>query len=328
VLGALGAYVFILGAENLRRSGLPGLAAFSPISGISYQFGDFHELPLLFGHSVPWLVMTLAMYAAFGAWLAVMILPNLKRDYDHLRLLSRWQAVGAAAFVNFVMYALVKPYTLGRGGFGDARTVLEMALAVNWLALFLLGLATLTPQERLKVWSRNRQAGKASLFADEGMAWPWLALSAGIGYLMLLWGMTSWSAALPAPPGMLSAAFVQMMVPLIFVTRDILFVQWCRLTRMRQPVLKGILFIGLYYAAAAVFTVMAWTSSERNGERLLALLTPVGVFDSRIVGLHFPLSVYGGIALQGILAVAMLLAIQSRLQRPAKSQAIAVAMGD
>ena len=328
VLGALGTFVFFMGSENLRRSGLPGLAAFSPITGISHQFGDFNTLPLLFGRAVPWLAMTLAIYAMFGAWLTLMVLRNLKRDYDHLRLLSRWQAVGAAAFVNFLVYALLKPYTLGPGGFGDARAVLEMVLAVNWLALFLLGLATLTPQERLKVWSRNRQAGKATLFSDEGMAWPWLALSAGIAYLMLLWGMTAWSAALPAPPGLLSAAFVQMMVPLIFVTRDILFVQWCRLTHMRQPVLKGILFIGLYYVASAVFTLMAWTSSEQNGKRVLELLTPGGVFDTGIAGLQIPGAVYADMALQGVLALALLLAIQSRLQRPAKPGAMAEAMGD
>ena len=46
--------------------------------------------------------MSLLLYSTFGAWLVVMIVNNIKRDYDEVRPLSRWQAVVCATFVNFI----------------------------------------------------------------------------------------------------------------------------------------------------------------------------------------------------------------------------------
>ena len=98
--------------------------------------------------------------------------------------------------------------------------------------------------------------------------------------------------------------------------RDVLFLQWCMLTRLRQPIVKGVLYLGLYYAAATVITVLAAVSSQNAGHWVMALLTPVQVFDGDVRGLAFPAATYVGLVLQTGVTFAILVVINSRLTRP------------
>jgi hypothetical protein len=303
----------------------------SPLAGFVDLLGHAPDSALrnfpavLFGHEVPWLLMNVLLCGSFSAWLALMLVSNLKRDYPEIRPLSRWQAVGCAAFLNFLIYALLKPGggMEGRGGwFFDAKGVALFAVAMNGLILFLMGLATLTPQERLKVWNRTRASG-AGIFANDGLPWPWLGISAVVAYALMVWGLLAWDHALPLQASTLPAAAIRLLLVLIFVTRDVLFLQWCMLTRLRQPVVKGVLFLCLYYAAASVFTALAAVSSEQAGHWMLALLTPVQVFDPEVKGMAFPAATYAGLALQTGVIGAILLAINGRLQRPMQSGAAA-----
>jgi len=182
-----------------------------------------------------------------------------------------------------------------------------------------MGLATLTPQERLKVWRRKRATGESAVFADDGLPWPWLGISAVVAYALMVWGLLAWDHTLPLDMSTLQAAAIRLLLVLVFVTRDVLFLQWCMLTRLRQPVVKGVLFLGLSYAAAAVLVALAAVSSEDAGHWMLALLTPAQVFDPAVKGTAFPAATYAGLALQtGIIGV-VLLAISTRLGRPMQS---------
>jgi hypothetical protein len=112
-----------------------------------------------------------------------------------------------------------------------------------------------------------------------------------------------------------------MLVALIFITRDILFLQWCTLTRLRPPVVKGFLFLCFYYLAAAVTVGISAVSGENSTIAALNLLTPVGVFDPRSGGNHST-SLYTGIALQAGLIAIILVAITNRLGRPSLVAAV------
>lgn len=329
LIAALALYGFTLGFYNFRDSGLPGLAAMSPLTGILNALGETGPMkisPVLFNHPVSWLLMTLLLCGSFGAWLWLMLVRNLKRDYPEIRPLSRWEAVGCAAFLNFMIYALLSPiHTIGFEGrvgwFNDGKSVALFAVAMNGLFLFLMGLATLTPQERLKVWRRT--AKKSALFADDGLPWPWLAMSAVVAYALMVWGLLAWNHTLPLESTTLQASAIRLMLVLVFVTRDVLFLQWCMLTRLRQPVVKGVLFLALYYMAAAVMTGLAAVTSEHAARFILALLTPVQVFDPEIRGLAFPGMTYAGFLLQiGVIGV-VVMAINNRLLRPMRSGAAA-----
>lgn len=334
LIGALALYGLTLGLYGMRESGMPGLAAVSPlIAMIDMITGTvprpFHTVPVLFGHAIPWLLMSILLCGAFSAWLGLMLIRNLKKDYPEIRPLSRWQAIGCAAFLNFLIYALLQPRPAGDeaafsgGWFPDSRSVALFAVAMNGLILFLMGLATLTPQERLKVWRRKRATGESAVFADDGLPWPWLGISAVVAYALMIWGLLAWDHALPLDTGTLASAAIRLLLVLVFVMRDVLFLQWCMLTRLRQPVVKGVLFLALYYAAAAVISTLAAVSSHEAGQWALALLTPVQVFDPDVKGMAFPAATYVGLILQTVVISAVIVAVDGRLRRPLRSGAAA-----
>lgn len=331
LIGVLGLYGLTLGAFGLFDSGLPGLAAISPLAGIIDLFGAapnpfLRHRPVLFGHEIPWLLMSILLCGSLSAWLALMLIRNLKRDYPEIRPLSRWQAVGCAAYLNFLIYALLKPVPMeGRtiaGVFNDAKSVALFAVAMNGVFLFLMGLATLTPQERLKVWQRKRASGQSALFADDGLPWPWLGISAVVAYALMIWGLLAWNSALPLEMTTLQSAAIRLLLVLVFVMRDVLFLQWCMLTRLRQPVVKGVLFLGLYYAGAAVIIGLA-TVSSNAGYWMTALLTPARALDPHTVGFTTSPETYVGLLLQMGMIGVMLSAITTRLQRPMQAPASA-----
>jgi hypothetical protein len=117
---------------------------------------------------------------------------------------------------------------------------------------------------------------------------------------------------------------VQLLVVLVFITRDVLFLQWCKLTHMSRPVFKGLMYLCLYYAAAVVLTVLFGQGSETNAMRVLSLLTPIGAANPEAEGFRFPASLYMGIALQAGAIAAIVAAIGGRMNR----RLLAVASGD
>ena len=181
----------------------------------------------------------------------------------------------------------------------------------------------MTPQERLKVWRRKRATGESAVFADDGLPWPWLGISAVVAYALMVWGLLAWDHTLPLDSSTLQTAAIRLLLVLVFVMRDVLFLQWCMLTRLRQPVVKGVLFLCLYYAAAAVVTTLAAVSSQNAGHWALALLTPVQVFDPDVKGLAFPAATYAGLILQTVVISMVLVAVDGRLRRPLQTGAAA-----
>jgi hypothetical protein len=317
LLGALMVFGLSLATYGMTNSWFPGLAGLDPfvnlyrILRMSFDYRGY-VTPRLFGLAVPWLVMSLLLYASVGSWLAAMIVRNLKRDYDEIRLLSRWQAVGCAAFLNLVLYALFT----SRNTLVKSDVLASFMVGVNGAILFVIGLASLTPPERLKVWWRSRAEGRSGAFSADGLPWPWLVLSAAVAYALMVWGLLAWRFALDFRMSSLRMAGLQLLVVLVFVTRDILFIQWCTLTRLRQPVLKGILFLCLYYASAGVAVALCSISGESTSMDALNILTPTGVFQMSYTWGHYSASLGTGIALQVGLIVTILVAISHRLGRP------------
>jgi len=67
-----------------------------------------------------------------------MLVRNLKRDYSEIRPLSRWQAVGCAAFLNFVFYALLR-FGANTGSGTDSRLLATFMVSINGAILLPLG---------------------------------------------------------------------------------------------------------------------------------------------------------------------------------------------
>jgi hypothetical protein len=194
----------------------------------------------------------------------------------------------------------------------------------NGALLFVMGMATLTTRERLRVWWQKRAAGAATMFSEDGLAWPWLALSAGTAYALLVWGALAWDHALPVETRSLAIAAGQLLVLLVFITRDVLFLQWCKLTRMSRPVLKGLLYLSLYYATTAVLAALFNRISDRAALDVMFLLTPLGAVTAGADGARYPVTLYIGVALQVGLIATIVAAIGVKMSRALQ----AVAAGD
>jgi hypothetical protein len=277
MIGTFGLYLlFGLATQLSQDSNFPGLGAFSPLAGLlsSLQEEGYRNGPTIFGTHISWLLMSLLLYGTFGAWLVLVLLRTLKKDYDQMHSLSRWEVVGCAAFLIFTIYALFSPRPWDRM---DAIGFAKFMVGMNGLVLFGLGLAMLTPSEHLRVWHRKKN-GAPPLFAEDGLAWPWLAISMMVGYVLLVWGMFAWKYDVGSERRALTIGLLLYLVVGLFVIRDILFLQWCRLTRLRTPVLKGILYVGLYYVAIMVLGTVWSVFSEARGRAIYALMTPVGAF--------------------------------------------------
>jgi ABC-2 family transporter protein len=325
LLGALALYGLLAGSYGFYGSRTPGLAAFSPLAALLPLVG-IADAPtsatraMIFGDPVPWVLMSLLLYLTAGAWLALMLTRNLKKDYQEIRVLSRWQAVGCAAYLNFVVFALFNPNSSPPM---NTRDFVSFIVAINAAILFAMGLATLTPQERLQVWWSKSAIRRASWFSEDGPSWPWLALSAVVAYALLVWGLYVWGrvfqfAALPLIYGA-----VELLVILVFVTRDIMFIQWCKLTRLRAPLLKGVLYLGLYYTAAGILAIVFATQSERAAQTAINLLTPAGIFGDQAYGSLFAGSLFAGAGLQLVVVWILLAMIRGRLRRPVVVPALA-----
>jgi hypothetical protein len=306
-------------------SSFPGFGALSVFPAI-FSLHGLKEMevarvtPSVFGVQVPFFFLTIFLYVVFGAWFALMLARNLKKDLEQIRLLSRWQAVGFVAFLNVLFFAFLDPrrvLTEVKWGMTSPQQVSVLVVGLNAAILFIIGVATLTSHERLKVWWRRWTAGEESYLAEYGLPWPWLVPAAAIAYALLAAEALGMLRVLPLKEWQLGRGAVQLLVFLIFTTRDVMFLQWCALTRMKRPIVKGFLYLWLYYTAVGVSALVASIVSTSGNRYIVALLTPYGMFNSQEVWPRFAPEICLGMVLQVGVIVFILKVITKRLQRPA-----------
>ena len=310
LIGGLAMYGLFLGSTGMTESPFSGLGGFSPLTTFLPLTGRVPVLsrPMLFGGQVPWLFMTLLLYLTFGGWVVLMLLRNIKKDVGEIRLLSNWQAVGFCAFLNFVFYALFDPRRANQ--FSNASDFVTFMVLLNGIIFFFLGIAMLSTSERL---DPDSFLSVRSFLSGNGLQWPWLMISAVVSYLLLIWGLFMWEGQLGFDRHLVGWGAISLFIVLIFMTRDVLFIQWCKLTRLRSPLAKGVLFLCLYYAAVAVLCTVLDVSSHRAAIGLANVLTPAAAFN--YTSALIPMSALLGIVIQ-LMAIAFLIsAIRGRVQQ-------------
>jgi hypothetical protein len=310
LIAGLAIYGMFLGCTGMADSPFGGLAGFSPLTTFLPLVGRIPAAlrPMLFGGRVPWMLMTILLYVTFGAWLVLMLVRNLKKDVNEMRLLSHWQAVGCCAFLNFVLYALLDP-TRGNA-FSTAADFVSFMVLINGIIFFFLGVAMLSTSERIDPESL---LSARSFLSGNGLQWPWLMISAVVSYLLLIWGLYMWKGQIGFDGHLMAWGAVSMLIVLVFIIRDVLFIQWCKLTRLRSPLVKGVLFLGLYYVGAAVLYSVMDVTSHTAASGLAHVLTPIASFtyNSALV----PASVLAGIVIQVMATAFLISAIRGRVQR-------------
>ena len=296
---------------------LPGFHCVSPLPAAMWAHGEQNfftktgTVPV-FGVHVPYALVTLGLYLTIAGWLVLMIVRNLKKELEEIRLLSRWQAIGFAFYINILFYAFL-----------DLRALLKDhngAMNITWMGLFLtgtttamVGLATLSPPERLKIWTRRREGGEEGYLSEDGLPWPWMIVTAAMGFGMLVVQAIALSN-LPGRDFNLTYAAMAALQLLAFTMRDVLFLQWCKLTRMKSPVSKGVLLLVLYYFAASMVILVATSVSEKEGLFAARVLTPMFYFEKPDLAAAAA-GMMTAVAVQGAVIAVLLGAIGTRLQR-------------
>jgi len=305
-----GAGLAVLGllwmSSVLAASPWPGLAggAIWPAIVGALMAGGASGLaePTLFGRPVPWIVASLVVLGSGAAWLALMVGRNLKRPAEDLQILSRAQAVGFALYVDVLLLAFLDP-SRGR----DVPPGTTMQVLLTTVLAYVVGLLILAPRERLRIWWRSRPAAWWIALHEDGLPWPWLVLVALAGLLTaLLGGVVGARGATPGADAVALAA-AQMAVTTVFAVRDILFLQWGRLTGMKRPVAGGIAYLAL---ATAVLGLLQGSIFGARGGHWLWLPWTAVVVEPRVAGLWA--------AVQLPVIGLLLLAIARRLARPVR----------
>lgn len=252
---------------------------------------------VLFGvMPVPSFLLGIALNLSFSGWFILMLSRNIKKERDELRLLSRWQAVGFAVFITLLFHALG---ISSRPEHSPAASIIQQSLFfLNVLVLYLIGIITLTPAERLRMWWQQWSSGQASYLHEDGFPWPWVVVTtvclAGTAYLSA--ALCGWSS----PTVLWNLSLVA-----IFAMRDITFLQWCQCQNFKRPLFTGALYLGLYYFAVQLLAISV--------PELHSVLAPP------MVGHLEPIQPIVTFAVQGLIAGGLLQLLSMQLKEPARS---------
>jgi len=306
---------------TLVGASFPGIAALSPIAamqsamGAGSQSGLGYELEraTIFSRAVPLVACTLLLYWTLSAWLVAILLRILKSDVDDARPFSRIMAVGFVVYVNAIMLAFYNPSptTPWRWNPPRATNALDLVtvmVALNLFLLYFVGVATVEPAERLRVWWRKHTANVL-----QEMQWPWITAAAVGAFVLLVAELLPMrgTKGFENPP--LATAALNLAVALAFAVRDTMFVQWCRLTRMKSATAKAVAYLGLYYVSVGIVIANVFGRQSEPLYVAVNLLTPYRLFyhgmDASVLW-----SAYAGIAIQIVAAFLLWTAIRGRLE--------------
>ena len=338
VLLLLGLMGFPIWASVIGASGdshFPGLTAILVIVGLLplYHVAPMPYEPIthlthvpFFGVQVPSLFVSVVLYVSAGAWLLLMLLRNLKKDREDIRLLSRWQVVGFTIYLNLLVFALLDLRTLHSNSSqsASASDITLGYLGLNFLILYAVGLASLTPPARLRSgWVRAASSARF-YWSEDGLPWPWMAASALAAFLLFVLEAVVARHFIPFSEWSVGELAAGLFVLLVFAVRDVLFLQWCAVKGFRSPTVKGMLFLFLYYITVFTIAATAVTIDTFPFRSSLAWFSPLGAFGNPELGT--PLSIVVGVVLQIAISVYLVVAIRQRLAPSPSSSAASKAL--
>jgi hypothetical protein len=233
-----------------------------------------------YGVQVPFTPFTAFVYASFAAWSILALKRNIKRDPGMYELLTPLQALGFAAWVNF-LFVGIYPTT----GY-SANNAQMTSLSVNSMVFFSLGLVLLRNRDRAR--RRLRELGA------EGLSWleafwpaPYIMIGAiGTGFLPLLitphHPIPIAANALPNSSLGTSLFLFRLVFFALWLCRDLLYLQWMNLRPGRKPLLRAIMYAFVFYTTLFVlFFVHGATAIKPEEAAFQSIFVP-----SRVITLE------------------------------------------
>jgi len=231
-------------------AGMPGLSWM----GLLFSRGS-HGVPgvqqlKFYGVEVPYTPFLSFMYASFAAWFILVLERNIKRDPAAYELLTPLQALGFAAWMNFLFIG-VNPLS----AYG-AESSQVLSIWVNVMVFGALGLVLLRNRDR----ARRRLRG----LGERGLSWleafwpaPYILLgvfATGLLPLLLAGSSPSRTQTASIHPQALNAGLYLFRLTFfaLWLCRDVLYLQWMNLRPGREPLMRAMLYAFVYYTAMSV----------------------------------------------------------------------------
>jgi hypothetical protein len=267
--------------DSSKGTPFPGLMAFTSV-GVTERV--YSSVPF-FGIDLPVYSVTLVLYLSLAVWVIIAILQNLKKDRADVRLISNLKALGFAIYANVLLIGFLSPSYVSQltRAFAIENAAIAFLL-LNMALIYAVGLATLAPAERLKTWYRRFQTRNIAMFSNDALPVLWLLLTAAVSYTTYLYITNNSSEIAPAEAWNIGRVAFGLALILAFAVRDVLFLQLCLVSRMKNAFAKGAGLIILYYVA--VFIASHWWTSP--AVRVLPLelraFTPASAFETYAIG--------------------------------------------
>jgi hypothetical protein len=259
-------------------AGLPWV--FVAILRVNQTMADPAGIPF-YSFKVPLTPFFSFVYASLTAWFMLALMRNIKRDPSAYELYTPLEALAFTAYLDFLFI----------GCMGSARLAMGVSLISSiWtgrMIFFALGLVLLRNRERSR--RRLRELGDAGLSWLEAF-WPIPYLLAGnlvCGFFPLLFAGTGAGPAsavgkfssLPAPP---TTDFGLLIFQIIFMgislSRDVMFLQWMNVRPGRRPLIRGILYLIIYYVISSTLFLSAGFTLAPAEAAIQAVFAPMRAF--------------------------------------------------
>jgi hypothetical protein len=221
---------------------------------------------VLFGRPVHHVYVLIVLYLVFTSWFLLAVARNIKRDPAVYQLFTPAQALGLALWINLIFLGFFR-----WSRFAPLNAV-NTFLGLNTALFFALGLALLRNRDttrRLRAISARAGGWGAALWPAPYVATG--SILAGVipvGILQVIHPADAeWDLGL---------ALFRVAVMAVWITRDLLFLQWMNLLRSGRPLRRGVLYLAVFYACAGVLvtSLHSWISEDPAGPAAAGVVLP------------------------------------------------------
>ncbi|HEV2288022.1 MAG TPA: hypothetical protein VGR81_03625 [Candidatus Acidoferrales bacterium] len=229
----------------------------------------FHDV--FFGVSVHHAVVLPFIYITLLAWFLLAAVRNIKRDPENYQLYTPAQALGFIYYLNFILFSF-----FGWNSIQDPKSFLSplstqsLLLSLNIPLFFIFGMLVL----RNRVQVRRRLHAAEAVPTGLDFLWPVPYIFAGVivvGAAMI--GIMEWKRN-PALEWSLALAIFQVIFFAVWLSVDLLFLQWMNLRRGRHPLALGVLTLAVYYVCVTIIV----SALHLNDRAFTAILLPTPLF--------------------------------------------------
>lgn len=210
----------------------------------------FHDS--FFSLSVHHALVLFIFYATILAWLIPAIARNIKRDPTVYELYTPSQALGFLCYLNFILFAFFRwKFSIEQIGFSRNLAPLQsqsVLFGINIVLFFIFGFILLRNRNRMR---RRLHSIEAAPTALESI-WPAPYIFLGailVGAAMII--VIQWKRD-PSLEWSLAVAIFRVIYFAVWISFDLLFLQWMNLRRGRHPLPLGVLYLVVYYVCAGL----------------------------------------------------------------------------